>query len=159
MAGAPRVTGIAEVALNVRDLSAARDFYRRVLGFEVMMEASHEAGAEPDPDGAPTIAFLAIRSLDTPLGRAGHPELLVLIDARRHAFARERFGEPGVRTSTLNHLAFEIPSGAYAAHRERLEGMGIEVEEAGFPDRGGRALFFEDPEGNLLELICRTDEA
>lgn len=154
--GDRRITGVAEVALNVRDLPRMRDFYRDVLGFELLREASHETGVEPDPDGEPTIAFLAIGPLDTPLGRHGHPQLLVLIDVRRHAFARERFAGHEPDRSTLNHLAFEIPPDSYHRHRERLEALGLEPREASFPAISARALFFQDPEENLLELVCHA---
>lgn len=138
----------------MRNLPTMRDFYREVLGFELSSQASHESGREPDPEGEPTIAFLTIRRVDTPLGRGGHPQLLVLIDVRRHAFARERFRGAEPRRSTLNHLAFEIPPDSYEAHRGRLVALGLEPEEVSFPAMSARALFFRDPEENLVELIC-----
>lgn len=146
--------GVAEIALNVRELPTMRDFYGDVLGFSVLDEACHESGAEPDPDGEPTITFMTVTDVDTPLGRHGHPQLLVLIDARRHVFARDRFERVAASTSTLNHLAFEIPPGSYGEHRRRLEDRGLDPQEATFPAMSARALFFEDPEGNLIELIC-----
>lgn len=153
---APRVLGVAEVVLNVRELPAQRDFYRDLLGFEVLDEACHETGPEPDPGGVPTISFLTISDVDTPLGRHGHPQLLVLIDPRRHVFARDRFERVAASTSTLNHLAFEIPPESYREHRRRLEDRGLDPQEASFPALSARALFFEDPEGNLIELICHA---
>ena len=55
----------------------------------------------PDPEGEPTIAFLTIRETETPLGCNGHPELFVLIDYRRHVFAKAHFDGHEPRTSTL----------------------------------------------------------
>ncbi len=109
MAAIPAITGVAEIVLSVRDLPTLRDFYRQVLGFELLSEACHETGPEPDPDGEPTIAFLTIKQLDTPLGRHGHPQLLALIDFQRHIFAKARFDGHEPSRSTLNHLASEIP--------------------------------------------------
>lgn len=159
MTTAPPVTGISEVVLSVRDLPKMRDFYQRVLCFKLMSEACHEHGVEPDPEGEPTISFLTIRELETPLGRHGHPQLLALIDFQRHAFAKNRFEGHEVRRSTLNHLAFEIPPESYEAHRERLDAMGLDPRESVFPALWAKALFFNDPEGNLLELICHDPAA
>lgn len=154
----PFVTGVAEIALSVRDLPAMRRFYRDVLGFELWREACYETGPTPDPDGAPTISFLTIRQLDTPLGRHGHPLLLALIDYRRHLLARDRFDGLDPRWSTLNHLAFEIPAERYESERERLTALGLEPRPVRFPGTSARALFFHDPEGNLVELICHDPE-
>ena len=148
------ITGVAEVVLSVRDLPRMRDFYRDVLGFQVLSEACHEHGPEPDPIGEPTIAFLTIRELDTPLGRHGHPQVLVLVDFQRHVFARERFDGHEPSRSTLNHLAFEIPPESWSYHQQRLHRLGLNPRPTAFPAMAARALFFEDPERNLLELIC-----
>ena len=148
------ITGVAEIVLSVRDLPRMRDFYEEVLGFGLQSEACHTKGLDPDPEGEPTISFLVIRDLETPLGRGGHPQLLVLIDYRRHVFAKTRFDGHDVRQSTLNHLAFEIAPESYEAERQRLSELGLGPRETRFPSVNARALFFEDPEGNVLELIC-----
>jgi catechol 2,3-dioxygenase-like lactoylglutathione lyase family enzyme len=152
----PLIMGVAEIVLNVRDLPAMRDFYRTILGFELLSEACHETGPEPDPEGMPTIAFLTVKALDTPLGRHGHPQLLALIDFRRHIFAKGHFVGHEPSHSTLNHLAFEIPPESYEAHKQRLEALGLSPREAKFPAMAARALFFNDPERNVLELICHV---
>ena len=157
MTAVPPITGIAEIVLNVRDLPRMRQFYKSVLGFELMSQACHETGWEPDPDGNPTIAFLTVKKLDTPLGHHGHPQLLVLIDFQRHVFAKERFDGHEPRRSTLNHLAFEIPPDSYRVHEERLESAGLDPRTVEFPNMKARALFFRDPEGNTLELICHHE--
>jgi catechol-2,3-dioxygenase len=152
----PPIIAVAEIVLNVRDLPVMREFYRTVLGFELLSEACHETGAEPDADGQPTIAFLTIKALDTPLGRNGHPQLLVLIDFRRHVFAKGNFVGHEPTQSTLNHLAFEIPPESYDAHKQRLEALGLSPREAKFPAMSAQALFFHDPERNTLEFICHA---
>ena len=152
----PAITGVAEIVLNVRDLPKMRDFYQEVLGFKLLSEACHETGPEPDADGEPTIAFLTIKGVDSPLGRHGHPQLLALIDFQRHVFAKERFDGHEPTRSTLNHLAFEIPPQSYEAHKERLEAFGLRPRPVTFPAMTARALFFNDPEQNVLELICHA---
>ena len=148
------VTGVAEVALNVRDLPRMRRFYEEVLGFPLLYQGCHEDGPEPDPAGEPTIAFLTIAESDTPLGRRGHPQILALIDYRRHAFAQARFRGHERSTSTFNHLAFEIPADRYEAERARLAERGLEPDAVPLPGMAARSLFFDDPEGNQIELIC-----
>jgi catechol 2,3-dioxygenase-like lactoylglutathione lyase family enzyme len=154
MTACPPITGVAEIVLNVRDLPRVRDFYRETLGFELLSETCHEKGPEPEPGGEPTIAFLTIRPVDTPLGRHGHPQLLALIDYQRHVFARARVAGLDPSRSTLNHLAFEIPPESYEAHKRRLEALGLSPRPISFPAMSARALFFNDPEDNVLELIC-----
>ncbi len=150
------IIGIAEIVLNVRDLPGMRDFYQDVLGFKLLSQACHENGPEPDPDGEPTIAFLTIQQVETPLGRHGHPQLLALIDFQRHIFAKEQFDGREPRRSTLNHLAFEIQPESYEAEKERLESLGLSPRTVAFPAMTARGLFFNDPEQNVLELICHA---
>ncbi|MCA9033571.1 MAG: VOC family protein [Planctomycetaceae bacterium] len=153
MQAVPPITGISEIVLSVNDLTEMRDFYVRVLGFRLHSQLSLES-LVPDPDGVPTIAFLSISETQTPLGLAGHPQLFVLIDHRRHVHARKRFAGHDVSRSTLNHLAFEIPPESFGQHAKRLCDLGIEVSYASFPAMNAKAVFFKDPEGNVLELIC-----
>lgn len=153
------VTGIAEVALNVRELPRMRRFYEEVLGFPLLYQGCHADGPEADPAGEPTIAFLTIAAADTPLGRHGHPQILALIDYRRHAFARARFDGHEPSMSTFNHLAFEIPPDRYESERARLAERGLEPDARALPGMAARSLFFDDPEGNQIELICHDPSA
>ncbi len=144
------VTGVSHSLLQ------SNDDYKDVLGFHWHSEASMES-AESNPSGEPTIVFLTIAETETPLGQNGlHPQLLALIDYQRHVNARPRFDGHDVRRSTLNHLAFEIPPESYDAHKQRLEQLELEPTESFFPAMQARALFFEDPERNTLELICHA---
>ena len=158
MGSSSAITGVAEIVLNVRDLSAMVRFYEDVLGFQLLSQACHETGMEPDPEGDPTIAFLVIQQTETPLGRNGHPQLFALIDYRRHVFAKARFIGHDPATSTLNHLAFEILPEAHESEKARLEELGLSPRVTEFPAMSAKALFFNDPEGNTLELICHAPE-
>lgn len=129
-----------------------RGFYTSVMGFRLHSEASFETET-PTAGGEPTISFLTICELDTPLGRGGHPQMLVLIDHARHVFAKNRLIGRDPRRTTLNHLAFEIPPQSYEEEVQRLKQLGIEVSTAKFPGLNARAIFFADPEENALELI------
>jgi len=145
-----RIRAVAEIALNVRDIGLMRSFYEGALGFSLHSQF---------PDQEPTIVFLTICGRGTALALGGHPEMLVLIDPARHPPAAGRFDAIGRRSSTLNHLAFEIDEGEYDAARERLKDLGLNPLSREFGFLRAKALFFEDPEGNLLELICHDSHA
>lgn len=151
------VIGVSEIVLSVANLAQMREFYIEVLGFHLHSQLSMESETE-DPLGEPTICFLKICDVDTPLGTDRHPQMLVLIDYRRHVFARPRFQGHEVSTSTLNHLAFEIPPDSFSFHAQRLETLDIRTTFSEFPKLNAQAIFFKDPEGNVLELICQSSK-
>ncbi len=156
MDSAPSILGISEIVISVANLPVMREFYSNVLGFPLHSQATHEhpPGQSKSETGEPTICFLKMADIDTPLGRNKHPQFLVLIDYQRHYFARQRLVGHDVSRSTLNHLAFEIPPGSYEAHKSRLEKLNLAPVESSFPNLEAQALFIKDPEGNVLELIC-----
>ncbi len=139
------IRAIAEIVINVADLARACAFYERVLGFQLHSQY---------PAEEPTIVFLTIKTIDTPLSQNGHPQLFALIDPQRHPPAKARFRGLDVGVSTLNHLAFEIAAEDYTSEKGRLESFGLAVQEERFPHMQAKALFFQDPEGNTLEFIC-----
>jgi catechol 2,3-dioxygenase-like lactoylglutathione lyase family enzyme len=132
---------IAEVGLRVKDLARAAAFYQEVLGLEIVR-------------AYPKHVFMKAGELNSPLGRGGHPQLLVLFD-------REVSLDSGL--TTFDHLAFEIPLENYAAERERLRELGLAFIERAWRGPyawiGGRSLFFDDPEGNTIEFIARDPSA
>jgi catechol 2,3-dioxygenase-like lactoylglutathione lyase family enzyme len=139
------IQAIAEIVINVDDIDRARTFYETVLGVQLHSQF---------PAENPTIVFLMIAELDSPLGHGGHPQLLALIDPHRHPPAQQRFRGLDVTVSSLNHLAFEIELETYQSEKQRLEAMGLTIHEEVFPNMNAKALFFQDPEGNTLEFIC-----
>lgn len=149
------ITGLAEVVLNVNDLDVSVDFYCKILGFKIHSSVSLE-NSTPDPNGKPTIVFLTVRELDTPLGDGGHPQLLALIDFRRHVFTRTRMTALSFSQSPLNHVAFEVLPGTLDAHADRLASFQIEIKRMEFPALNASALFFSDPDGNTLEFIANS---
>jgi catechol 2,3-dioxygenase len=119
---------IGELALRVNDLTAMKAFYRDVVGLEVFSE---------DIDG---LVFFKVADLVP-----GHPQILGLFD---------RNTPVGQATSTLDHFAFVIELSEYEPRRAGLEAAGVAVAPKEFPHFGWRSLFFSDPEGNTLELVC-----
>jgi len=140
---APKLA-IAEVVLNVIDIESMSRFYQQTLGFPEFAKF---------PETEPTIVFLAVAELPTPMA-GSHPQLLALIDPARHVPAHGRFDRPNPRTSTLNHLAFEIAAKDFDAEFDRLRNAGLSPVTRRFEWMSAKAIFFQDPEGNTLELIC-----
>ena len=102
----------------------------------------------------PTIVFLKAGELDSPLGRGGHPQLLVLFD---------RKVKLNIALTTVDHFAFEISLEQYQTERERLEQMGLELTERIWQGEyawlQARSMFFDDPDGNTIELIAHNPNA
>ncbi len=138
------ICGFAEVVLNVRDMDAMVRFYADVVGLR-----PHSRFPFDDP----TIVFLEVAALDSALGRA-HPQLLVLIDPARHGKGAHRFDTIDQRRSALNHMAFEIEEYDHERELERLAGLGVTTSVVRFEHVCAKAIFYEDPEGNMLELVC-----
>ena len=86
-------------------------------------------------------------------GYGGHTQVLALFD---------RSESPGYRgtdaaTSTIDHIAFEIPLTDFADERKRLEALCLQVETAEHAWVHWRSLYVTDPEGNRVELVCYDD--
>ena len=136
-----RVMHIAELGLRVTDLPRAVAFYQEVLGLEIVR-------------AYPTIVFLKAGELDSPLGRGGHPQLLVLFD---------RKVKLDIALTTVDHFAFEISLEQYPTERERLQQVGLELTERIWQGEyawlQARSVFFDDPDGNTIELIAHDPDA
>ena len=118
------ITQLLHPALSVRDMEAALDFYRFVLGFPVLFRLSDEAGR-------PKTVYLEVR-----------PGQYLELFYSREAPEEPRTPEEAGNTYGYQHLRF------LCASTEALEGR---LLRAGIPCRredGG--LWFRDPEGNLL---------
>lgn len=116
---------LSEVELLGRDLDGQRRFYGEVLGLEAVLEAGR----------------LAVR--------AGRTRLLFS-------------PEPDPRDGPLSqHLAFNVPPGQFGEARgwvsERANLLPDASGETVFfsQDWNARMLYFEDADGNILELIAR----
>jgi catechol 2,3-dioxygenase-like lactoylglutathione lyase family enzyme len=51
------------------------------------------------------------------------------------------------------HIAFAIAELDYEVWRSRLQGHGLEIISETRWERGGRSLYFHDPDGNVAELV------
>lgn len=119
-----------ELAIRVDDMAKMREFYEHVVGLEVYND-----------DFLPELIFFKIAE-----GDEGHPQIFGMFD-------RPRSSDPERRN--LDHFAFLIDLADYESEKTRLEGLGVSVVTREFPHPlHWRALFFADPEGNTVELVC-----
>jgi catechol-2,3-dioxygenase len=128
------VVGIAEIVLNVHDLTASLGFYRDDFGLAVI-----------SPPDLPGPVFLKVGD-----GVAGVPQMVVLVPlpAGTAAFATPR---------PLHHLALEVPSEEFDATWRQLESKGYSLRTGQHPVIPSRTLYLNDPDGNEVELICRAE--
>ena len=56
--------------------------------------------------------------------------------------------------TTVDHIAFTIGLPDYDSERKRLETLGLNVEVQEHQWVNWRSLYFHDPEGNQVELVC-----
>ncbi len=124
------VKTLGEVALRVNDLQQMKRFYEDVLGLEVLGEF-------------PTAVLLKIAE-----GYGGHTQVLGLFD---------RSVPVGPERTTVDHIAFTIELRDYEAERRRLEALGLKVDMKDHNWVKWRSLYFHDPEGNQVELVCYDD--
>ena len=126
------VRGLGEIALRVNDLDAMQKFYEEVVGLPLMTRV-------------PNCAFLKIAD-----GYGGHTQVLALFDrSNSHGYRA-----PDAETSTIDHIAFEIPLSDFEKELKRLRALGLEVETAEHAWVRWRSLYVTDPEGNQVELVC-----
>jgi len=128
-----QVEGIAEIVLWVRDMDVALNFYRELLGLELI-----------SPPGSPN------KFLKAADGELGVPDMIVLVPhPEAIAFPREK------QSRVLHHIAFRVDRDVYDALRERFEKQEVEVRSGVHPVlKGVRTFYVDDPDGNELELIA-----
>lgn len=124
--------GLFEMVLEVADLAVTERFYREVIGLEV---------AERWTDDRPAVwlalggeAFLGLWPRESGGAKAIH----------------------GGRGGAHVHFALRVPRGALDATRSRIEALGIAVEGGWEFGRGNRAIYLDDPDGNVVELTERA---
>jgi len=116
------VTGVSELVLEVVDLEAAERFYAEVLGLPVV-------------DRWPEREAIWVM--------AG--------ERTRIGLWRPQVGRAGGRGGVHVHFAMQIAEADYEDAVALLRERGQEVEEMVF-DGTGRAVYVNDPDGNVVEL-------
>ena len=120
--------GLFEFVLEVADLDEAERFYHKVIGLPIADRWSGDRRA----------TFLSI-------GREGFLGLWPRETGGEHAIHRGRGG-------AHVHFALRVPQGTLDAVQSRLEALGIAIEAGWEFGPGNRALYCDDPDGNVVEL-------
>jgi catechol 2,3-dioxygenase-like lactoylglutathione lyase family enzyme len=123
--------GLFEMVIEVADLAAAEHFYRDILGLPL---------AERWEDERPAV-WLTL----------GRESFLGLWPPETGGAAAIHGGRGGSHV----HFAIRLPMGTLDTTRARLQSLGFVIEERDF-GRGNRALYLDDPDGNVVELTERT---
>ncbi|UVO51441.1 VOC family protein [Sphingomonas sp. SUN019] len=128
---APPIAGLLETALYVDDMARSAGFFRDVIGLTVMLETGR------------------LTAFD-----AGHGGVL-LVFARGESTAdmvSDRGTVAGHDGRGPLHMAFAIAEQDYDAWRAHLTAADVPLRgEMRWP-AGGRSLYFEDPDGHVLEV-------
>ena len=128
----PPIQGELETGLYVSDLARSREFYSRLFGFPMMV------GDE---------RFCAFDV-------AGRDVLLLFLKGGTPGPVRTPGGwiPPHDGAGRL-HFAFAVAAEDLATWEARLAGEGIEIESRVDWPRGGRSVYFRDPDQHLVELV------
>lgn len=118
---------IKETCLYISDLERAKVFYHGVLELPIInyVESKH--------------LFL----------RAGYSVLLLFNpeDSRKKKSPPAHFG------GGKQHFAFEVPLSDYKKAKQEIKSKGIKITDEVVWESGKESFYFEDPEGNVLEII------
>ncbi len=128
----PKLSGVIETALYVDDLHRARGFYEEVLGLTALTSDSR---------------FLAFD--------VGGRSVLLLF---RRGSTLEPVHLPGGTIPPHDgsgpiHMAFAIAAAEMAAWEKRLGEHDVAIEGRTDWPRGGKSIYFRDPDNHLLELV------
>jgi catechol 2,3-dioxygenase-like lactoylglutathione lyase family enzyme len=128
----PKLSGVIETALYVDDLDRTRAFYTDVLGLAALTSDSR---------------FLAFD--------VGGRSVLLLF---RRGSTLEPLHLPGGIVPPHDgsgpiHAAFAIAGDELAAWEKRLSEHNVAIEGRTDWPRGGKSIYFRDPDNHLLELV------
>jgi catechol 2,3-dioxygenase-like lactoylglutathione lyase family enzyme len=128
----PAVTGVVETCLYVDDLERAERFYEEICDFKKLI-------------GDERFCALSVADRDV---------LLLFVRGK----TLEAIPTPGGMIPPHDgggqeHLAFAIPADSESAWRQRLQEGSVAIESTVDWPRGGRSIYFRDPDRHLVELI------
>jgi catechol 2,3-dioxygenase-like lactoylglutathione lyase family enzyme len=165
-AGRPTVTserfeleGINHLALVCRDMARTVDFYTKVLGMPLVktIELPYGMGQHFffDCGGGDCLAFFWF------------PDAADAVPAISGPQVRPDQGSLTSAIGSMNHVAFSVPPEHFEEYRERLIAAGVECTEIANHDNSEfsisdtvtddvyiRSVYFQDPDGILLEFAC-----
>ncbi len=131
MRGTPPIRGVLETAIYVDNLERAHCFYGCVLGLKRVLDTPRMLTYEV----APAQVLLVFKR-----------------GATREDSETSGGLVPGHHSEGPAHFAFAIGTETYAAWKAHLEASGIAIRSEVTWPPGGRSLYFDDPDGNVVEL-------
>ncbi len=148
------ISEIHHVAINVSNLERSVAFYRDALGFRQVLEMKADKPANARMLRQPEKGF-SIRSIMMTQGAStvGEIELMQVEPRRERPTPSKRPDDLGIWV-----ISFEVKDEPLADVVDRLRAMGVkffsdivELDLEGYAPM--KAVIFEDPDGNLLELV------
>lgn len=125
---------LGEVAIRCRDLSAMTEFYRDLIGLEVI------AGAY-----APHIVFLRVAP-----GFGGHTQVVALF--------RDEGAVASGPAGSLHHLALTVAHAELPGALDWFRAQGLVPTTAHHAWVGWDSVYVKDPEGNTVELVAAVPQ-
>ena len=153
--------GINHLALVCRDMERTVDFYSNVLGMPLIKTIELPAGIGQhfffDCGGGDALAFFwfpvapdGVPGVSAPAGRPDQGSLTSAV-------------------GSMNHVAFAVPPERIDDYRDRLRAAGVDCTDVANHDDSEwgiademhpgvfvRSIYFQDPDGILLEFACWT---
>ena len=127
----PKLNGILETVIHTEDMARARAFYEGVLGLAPIYSDDR----------------LSAYAVD------GRDVLLVFRKGATTQTVTLPSGTiPGHGGDGALHVAFAIAKGELERWEAHLASYGVAIEGRNNWERGGRSIYFRDPDGHLLEL-------
>ena len=153
--------GINHLALVCRDMARTVDFYSGVLGMPLVKTIELPAGMGQhfffDCGGGDCLAFFWFPDAAEPVPGISGPGV------------RPDQGKLTSAIGSMNHVAFDVSPDKIEEYRDRLVAAGIECSEIANHDDSEwgisrdvhpgvfvRSIYFQDPDGTLLEFACWT---
>ncbi|WEK44193.1 MAG: VOC family protein [Candidatus Sphingomonas colombiensis] len=127
----PPIAGLLETSLYVSDMARSVAFFRDTLGLAIMVESPRLTAFDAGSGGV-LLLF--------PEGGATRD------------VTSERGIVPGHDGRGPLHMAFAIAADALDEWRAHLAAAGVTTRGEMHWPRGGTSLYFEDPDGHVLEL-------
>lgn len=151
--------GVNHLALVCRDMARTVDFYTNVLGMPLVKTIELPAGMGQhfffDCGGGDCIAFFWFPNAPDGVPGISAPA------------ARPDKGDLTSAVGSMNHVAFDVPPEKIEEYRDRLIAAGVDCTEIANHDESEwgisddmhpgvyvRSVYFQDPDGILLEFAC-----